>query len=121
MRDTARLFKALSEEPRLEILALMLREGDLCGCEVEAFLGLSQSAASRHLRTLREAGLVEDRREGQWVYYGPPATPSPLVAAVLAVLRERLPAPDVPDLGARLREMRAVRCGTRPEDAGAPA
>jgi len=111
MRDVARVFKALSEEPRLEILALMFRHGELCGCEVERFLDLSQSAASRHLRTLREAGLVEDRREGQWVYYGPPADPGPVAGELLGLLRDRLPAPDLPGIAEELAAMRTVRCG----------
>ncbi len=111
MRDVARVFKALSEAPRLDILALMFRHGELCGCEVERFLDLSQSAASRHLRTLRDAGLVADRRDGQWVYYGPPAEPGPLVAGLLGLLRERLVAPDLPGIEEELAAMRTIRCG----------
>ncbi len=67
MRQMARRFKALSEEPRLDILSLLFRYGELCGCEVERFLEMSQSKASRHLRYLRNEGLVEDRREGLWI------------------------------------------------------
>lgn len=112
MRDVTRVFKALSEQPRLEILALMFRHGELCGCEVERFLDLSQSAASRHLRTLWEAGLVEGRRDGQWVYYGPPARPGPLAGDLLGLLRGRLAAPDVPGIEEELAAMRSVRCGS---------
>ena len=111
MRDLARVFKALSEPPRLQILALVLRHGELCGCEVERFLDLSQSAASRHLRVLRDAGLLENRRDGQWVYYGPPARPSKVGAELLALLRVRLTELDLPDVGTDLHAMRAVRCG----------
>jgi len=110
VRDLARVFKALSEPPRLQILALVLRHGELCGCEVERFLALSQSAASRHLRVLRDVGLLEDRRDGQWVYYGPPARPEAVVSDLLAVLRRELTDLDVPDVASDLLAMRAVRC-----------
>jgi DNA-binding transcriptional ArsR family regulator len=46
-----------------------LRAGELCVCHITAGLGLSQSATSKHLAVLRGAGLVADRRDGQWVYY----------------------------------------------------
>jgi ArsR family transcriptional regulator len=103
-------FKALSEETRLEILGLMFRYGALCGCEVEEFLDLSQSAASRHLRTLRRTGLVEDHRDNQWVYYRLAEPADDAHASLLAFLRERLATIDLPEIGDELAEMRAVRC-----------
>jgi ArsR family transcriptional regulator, arsenate/arsenite/antimonite-responsive transcriptional repressor len=66
--DTTAVFKALADETRLRILHLLL-QGELCVCEMVEVLGASQSKASRHLAVLRNAGLVEDRREGAWVYY----------------------------------------------------
>lgn len=69
MTDLAVLYKALSEEPRLRILALLHRHGELCVCDVEAALDVSQSKASRHLRYLAAAGLVVDRREGVRMHY----------------------------------------------------
>lgn len=68
MKKTAQLFKALSDETRLRILAL-LAGGELCVCELMATLELPQSTVSRHLAYLRNAGLVEDRRQGVWMYY----------------------------------------------------
>lgn len=68
MKQTARLFKTLSDETRLRILAL-LTCGELCVCDLMAALELPQSTVSRHLATLRNAGLVEDRRQGVWMYY----------------------------------------------------
>ncbi len=64
----ARLFKALSDQTRLRIVAL-LSHGELCVCHVQAALKLPQPNVSRQLGILRSAGLVEDRREGSWVYY----------------------------------------------------
>lgn len=68
VRPVSRLFKALSDETRLRIIAL-LSHGELCVCHIHEALGISQSGASRHLAILRAAGVVEDRRDGAWVYY----------------------------------------------------
>ncbi|HEY9428110.1 MAG TPA: metalloregulator ArsR/SmtB family transcription factor [Gemmatimonadaceae bacterium] len=62
------LFHALSDETRLSILD-MLRDGERCVCELQEELDAAQSRLSFHLRVLREAGLVTDRREGRWSYY----------------------------------------------------
>ncbi|MCL6596882.1 MAG: metalloregulator ArsR/SmtB family transcription factor [Firmicutes bacterium] len=64
----ARVFRALGDDTRLTILAL-LRTRELCVCEMTALVGLSQAAVSEHLRRLKEAGLVEDRRRGTWAFY----------------------------------------------------
>lgn len=65
---SAQLFHALSDETRLAILAL-LRDGERCVCELQADLDAAQSRLSFHLKVLRDAGLVTDRREGRWSYY----------------------------------------------------
>ena len=64
----AQLFHALSDETRLGILE-MLRDGERCVCDLQADLDAAQSRLSFHLKVLREAGLVTDRREGRWAYY----------------------------------------------------
>jgi DNA-binding transcriptional ArsR family regulator len=64
----ARLFKALMHPTRLAILDL-LRGGEQCVCHLEAVLGQRQAYISQQLMTLREAGLIEDRREASRVYY----------------------------------------------------
>jgi len=51
------------------MVMLLLRNRELCVCDFEGVLGISQSKASRHLRYLRNAGLLTDRKEGLWVYY----------------------------------------------------
>ncbi len=63
------LFHALSDPTRLRSLVLLQREGELCVCELTHALGVVQPKVSRHLAQLREAGIVADRRQGQWVYY----------------------------------------------------
>ena len=64
----ARMFHALSDPTRVEILE-RLRSGERCVCELTDLLDAAQSRLSFHLKTLRDAGLVTDRREGRWVHY----------------------------------------------------
>jgi ArsR family transcriptional regulator len=64
----ARLFHALSDETRLGIVE-MLRGGERCVCDLQADLDAAQSRLSFHLKVLKEAGLVTDRKEGRWSYY----------------------------------------------------
>lgn len=61
-------FQALSDEKRLRILHL-LRGGEQCVCDLTEALDVGQSLLSFHLKSLKEAGLVNDRRDGRWVYY----------------------------------------------------
>ena len=65
---TVRLFRALGDETRLRLLA-QLHGGEHCVCDLTDELEASQSRLSFHLKTLKDAGLVTDRREGRWVYY----------------------------------------------------
>jgi len=68
MQGQIKMLKALGDETRLRILKLLLKR-ELCVCEIEAALNLPQSKVSRHLTVLRSVGLVEDRREGLWIFY----------------------------------------------------
>lgn len=68
LRHVSARFHALSDPTRLAILDL-LRSGEHCVCDLQAALDASQSRLSFHLRVLRDAGLVTDRREGRWAYY----------------------------------------------------
>lgn len=100
--ETARLLKVLGDETRLRMLHL-LREGELCVCDLMELLGLSQPNASRHLNRLREAGLVSCERRAQWMHYRlhlEAFARSPFLAALLEELpKERLLRED----GERLR------------------
>ena len=62
-------FKILADLTRLRVLALLSQEGELCVCELTHALGEIQPKISRHLALLREAEVVLDRRQGQWIYY----------------------------------------------------
>jgi ArsR family transcriptional regulator len=62
------LFHALSDETRLGIVE-RLRSGERCVCELTDLLDAAQSRLSFHLKVLKDAGLVTDRRDGRWVHY----------------------------------------------------
>jgi ArsR family transcriptional regulator len=62
------VFHALSDETRLEIIEL-LRKGERCVCELTDSLDAAQSRLSFHLRVLKDAGIVRDRKDGRWVHY----------------------------------------------------
>jgi ArsR family transcriptional regulator, arsenate/arsenite/antimonite-responsive transcriptional repressor len=68
LAQTLQRLKALSDEKRVRILA-QLAGGERCVCDLTDALDAGQSLLSFHLRTLREAGLVTDRRSGRWVHY----------------------------------------------------
>ena len=67
--EITEVFKQLSDATRLRCLMLLQSEGELCVCELIHAIGESQPKISRHLGTLRSAGLVVDRKEGLWVHY----------------------------------------------------
>ena len=66
--DLVYILKALADENRIRILNL-LRNGELCVCEIEAVLGIKQSNTSRHLNRLKVADIIASEKKSQWVYY----------------------------------------------------
>src|SRR3546814_19975685 len=83
--DAAALLKALANESRLMILCL-LADGERSVGEINAMVDLSQSALSQHLAVLREAALVQTRREAQSVYYSLMRSPASAVITSLQQL-----------------------------------
>src|SRR6266704_1472085 len=61
-------FHALSAETRVQIVE-MLSHKERCVCELEQVLGIAQSRLSFHIKVLKDAGLISDRRDGRWMYY----------------------------------------------------
>ena len=100
VEGTVRLFRALGDETRLRLLE-QLRVGEQCVCDLTGELDASQSRLSFHLKTLKDAGLVSDRREGRWVYYA-------INPQALATL-ERV-----------LGDLKVTRAGTRAGGRGCP-
>jgi len=86
VQDVAQFFKVLADPSRVALLWLLRSRGELCVCDLMQAVEIPQSKASRHLATLRHAGLVSDRKQGAWSYYAlsPPA--GDLATAQLAAL-----------------------------------
>jgi ArsR family transcriptional regulator len=103
MKDAAEFFKALADESRLNMLWLLMNHRELCVCDVMAALGITQSKASRHLGTLRHAGLVIGRKDGLWSHYSLVSVADPLIRAHLKALKKELAArPEAKKLLAKL-------------------
>lgn len=68
-REAAAVFRALADETRLRILKAISHMSELCECNIVPVFGLSQPTVNYHLKVLREAGLVDSERRGQWVYH----------------------------------------------------
>ncbi len=80
--EMAETLKLIADRTRLTILAL-LRERELCVCEIVEILETTQPNISQHLRKLKIAGLVSEARRGQWVYYSLSITKVPYIQAVM--------------------------------------
>jgi ArsR family transcriptional regulator len=66
--DLIEIFKALGDKNRIRILNLLIRQ-ELCVCEIETMLNMTQSNASRHLNKLKTSGVITSEKKSQWVYY----------------------------------------------------
>lgn len=82
-------FKALSEESRLRILALLM-DGEMCVCEIEETLNMTQSNVSRHLTALKNADIIECNKSAQWAFYGISATFKTENKQIWLLLQEKL-------------------------------
>jgi ArsR family transcriptional regulator len=77
MRGFMNITKALADENRVRTL-LALRQGELCVCQITELFGLAPSTVSKHLSILFQAGLVEPRKDGRWIYYQLPGKKAPV-------------------------------------------
>ena len=77
MREFMNITKALADENRVRTL-LALRQGELCVCQITELFGLAPSTVSKHLSILFQAGLVESRKDGRWIYYKLPGKDAPV-------------------------------------------
>lgn len=91
------LFKCLADETRLQLMLLVLAEGELCVGELTHALQQAQPTISRQLAQLRQAGLLQDQRRGQWVFYRPhpelPDWAQSLLATTLAQSQSLIESP----------------------------
>src|SRR5210317_467257 len=66
---STKIFKALSEEPRVRILNLLNYHGEMCVSDIEQILDFTQTKTSRHMSYLKNAGIVGFRKSDQWIFY----------------------------------------------------
>ena len=86
MRRIEKIFKALGDRNRIRILK-MLEVKPMCVCEITHILGIAQSSVSRHLAILRDAGFINDKKEGLWVNYSLVVGTDDIVATIMTGLR----------------------------------
>jgi DNA-binding transcriptional ArsR family regulator len=90
MRDVLDITKALADGNRLRVL-MALGGGELCVCQIVELLQLAPSTVSKHMSILRQARLVEGRKDGRWMYYRLPGRDAPkAVKDAIAWIRRRL-------------------------------
>lgn len=68
LQETSKTLKLLGDQTRLTIIGL-LKDNECCVCEFVEILDMSQPAISQHLRKLRDAGVVKEKRKGHWIFY----------------------------------------------------
>ncbi len=81
----AYIFKLLGDKNRLSIITL-LKERNLCVCELVELLETSQPNISQHIRKLKDAGLLKETRKGQWIYYALNTDDKPYLQPILSQL-----------------------------------
>ena len=69
MKKLAKIAKVLGDENRLKVLALIDREKEVCVCEVSDTLNISQPLASKYLKQLKDAGIIDSEKRGKWSIY----------------------------------------------------
>ena len=108
------LFSALSDRVRVRIACCLAASPDeLCVCELTDALDLPQPTVSRHLRVMKDAGLLEERREGRWVYYRLRSNDHPVLDQIRCCVETvcSCPDPDIQHDVRRLRTRLALREG----------
>ena len=88
LERAAALFRALADPTRLGIIE-QLRGGEQCVCDLSDLLEAGQSRLSFHLKTLKDAGLLQDRRQGRWIYYTLNPDALAEIEAVIAAIKPR--------------------------------
>lgn len=88
LQEAASWFRALGDETRLKIVACVM-ESEQCVCDLTDLLSTKQSLLSFHLKTLKDAGILNDRRDGRWVYYSLNPDALAFLEQFLGTLKER--------------------------------
>jgi ArsR family transcriptional regulator, arsenate/arsenite/antimonite-responsive transcriptional repressor len=93
MRDLMAVIKALADENRVRIL-MALGPKELCVCQIVELLGLAPSTVSKHMAILKQARLVDSRKEGRWMFYRRPRVDALVEAKQITALVSKLLADD---------------------------
>jgi ArsR family transcriptional regulator, arsenate/arsenite/antimonite-responsive transcriptional repressor len=106
VREVMAVIKALADETRLRIL-LSLSGGELCVCQIVELIGLAPSTVSKHLSILKQACLVDGRKEGRWMFYRLAEEDASIEARRIAALVSELLSSDPPvrDDAKRLKQI----------------
>ncbi|MBU0679428.1 MAG: metalloregulator ArsR/SmtB family transcription factor [Verrucomicrobia bacterium] len=109
MDDTLNVFKALSDANRTRILCAV-RDGELCVCQLIELLGLAPSTVSKHLSILRQASLIQSRKNGRWVYYSLPSKRKlPMLGRITTMVFQTLEnTPEIKADNAKLKKIRKM-------------
>ena len=105
MREVMDITKALADESRVRIV-MFLRSSELCVCQIVEMLGLAPSTVSKHVAILHQAGLLESRKVGRWVYYRLPCDAFPCAGKAIEWLHECLG--EDPQIAADRRRLQSV-------------
>ena len=89
MEQLAQLYKSLSEETRIRTMMLLM-QGELCVCDIQAVLEEPQSKISRHLAYLKHSGLLSSMRVGVWMHYSIKKSADEACKAQLAFMKKQL-------------------------------
>ena len=109
IREFMAITKALADEKRVRVL-LALQDGELCVCQITELFGLAASTISKHLSILYQAGLVDSRKDGRWIYYSLPVkgASGPAREAIRWVTKSLTGDPRVAEDAARLKKILAM-------------
>jgi DNA-binding transcriptional ArsR family regulator len=109
MREFMAVAKALGDENRVRML-LALQGGELCVCQITELFSLAASTTSKHLSILYQAGLLDSRKQGRWMYYSLPGKAAPVAAreAIRWTARALADDPRIAEDAARLKKVLAM-------------
>jgi ArsR family transcriptional regulator len=107
VKEFITVMKALRDPNRVRIIK-MLQHGELCVCEIQATLEISQPTVSKHVKMLEEAGLLSSRKDGLWVHYSlTDGGKSPYASALLGNLKYWLnESPEISEIAKKLPDIR---------------
>src|ERR1017187_10537549 len=109
MRGFMAVARALGDENRISML-LALQDGELCVCQITELFGLAASTTSKHLSILYQAGLLDSRKHGRWMYYSLPGKTAPAAAreAIRWAVKALAEDPKIAEDAARLKKVLAM-------------